>query len=265
MAIDSLTPYPEINTLLHELLAGARAALGQQFVGLYVHGSVASHDFNPQRSDIDFVVVTADDLPPEIVTALEHMHASLTTSGLQWAMILEGSYIPQAALRRYDPAHAQYPALRSDGTFAVDGHGVDWIIQRHILREKGLAIAGPPIKTLIEPVAPDAVRWASRETLREWWEPQLTESFRLRSSEYQAYAILTMCRALYTLEHGDVASKPTAARWAQTVLDARWSALIDRALAWGHGMELDAFDDTLNLIRYTLERSQSYELSPLPF
>jgi hypothetical protein len=260
MATASLTPYPEINVLLYELLAGSRGVLGQQFVGLYVHGSVASHDFNPQRSDIDFVVVTADVLPSDMLLKLEAMHAHLTNSGLQWADVLEGSYIPQSALRRYDPAHSDYPALRVDGSFAVDGHGSDWIIQRHILREKGLTIAGPPIHTLIDPVAPDALRWASRGILREWWQPQLTDSFRIRSDEYQAYAILTMCRILYTMEHGDVASKPTAAQWAKTLLDAHWSALIDRALVWGHGMELDAFDDTLAVIRYTLDRSESYDL-----
>lgn len=260
MTTTAPTPYPEINTLLSELLSGAREVLGQQFVGLYVHGSVASHDFNPQRSDIDFVVVTTDALPLDVLPALEAMHARLTASGLQWADVLEGSYIPQAALRRYDPAHSDYPALRVDGSFEVDGHGSDWIIQRHILREKGLALAGPPIKTLIDPVAPDALRWASRGILREWWQPQLAESFRIRSDEYQAYAILTMCRILYTLEHGDVASKPAAAQWAKSVLDSHWSPLIDRALAWGHGMELDAFDDTLTLIRYTIERSAAFDL-----
>jgi hypothetical protein len=44
-------------------------------------------------------------------------------------------------------------------------------------------------------------------------------------SEYQAYAILTMCRALYTLQHGTVVSKSVAARWAQEVLGERWAAL----------------------------------------
>src|SRR5690606_24898417 len=125
--------------------------------------------------------------------------------------------------------------------------------------------AGPPIQTLIDPVAPDALRWASRETLREWWQPQLTDSFRILSDEYQAYAILTLCRILYTLEHGDVASKPPVAQWAKTILDAHWSLLIDRALAWGHSTKINAFDDTLTLIRYTLERSESFDLPEHPF
>ena len=41
------------------------------------------------------------------------------------------------------------------------------------------------------------------------------------SQGYQAYAILSMCRVLYTLEFGTVVSKPAAARWAQGTLDER--------------------------------------------
>ena len=83
---------------------------------------------------------------------------------------------------------------------------------------------------------------------------------RLQSSEYQAYAILTMCRALYTLQHGTVVSKPVAARWAQETLGERWAALIERAAAWRHDAPLDELNETLDFIRYTLERGQRFEI-----
>jgi hypothetical protein len=80
---------------------------------------------------------------------------------------------------------------------------------------------------------------------------------RLESGEYQAYAVLTMCRALYTLEHGRIVSKPVAARWAWVTLGKRWAALIDWALAWRHAAPSDRLNETLDLIRYTLERSRA--------
>ena len=79
---------------------------------------------------------------------------------------------------------------------------------------------------------------------------------RLYGSEYQAYAVLTMCRALYTLQHGIVVSKPAAARWAQAALGERWAALVERALAWCNDEPFDCLDETTALVRYTLERSQ---------
>jgi hypothetical protein len=109
---------------------------------------------------------------------------------------------------------------------------------------------------LIASISAEQIRWAARETLHEWWAPQLDDHSRLCSDEYQAYAVLTMCRALYTLHHASVAPKAIAARWAQETQGERWSSLVARAQAWRHGDALDALDESLALIRYTLERAQ---------
>ena len=255
-----LTPYPDVNALLHILLSGVRTVLGNHFIGMYVYGSLAGDDFNFQRSDIDFVVVTAEELPDEMLPALEAMHARITSSGLRWATKLEGSYIPQRALRRYDPTHAQHPSVRVNGSFGVDHHASDWIIQRHIIREQGIVVAGPAPQTLIDPVRPNDLRRAAVEILREWWSPQLQDPTRLHSREYQAYAVLTMCRALYTLQYGTVVSKSVAARWAQQTLGEPWTAVIERALAWRRDAQSDNMDETLDFIRYTLEHSQRFEI-----
>jgi hypothetical protein len=252
------TAYPEVNTALHALLAGVRSVLGDLMVGLYVHGSLAGGGFEPGRSDVDFCVATAGPLPADLLPALEAMHARLTASGWPWADRLEGSYVPVQALRRYDPVNAHHPALRVDGTFAVDHHGVDWPIQLHVLREHGIALAGPRPATLIDPIAPDDLRRATLGVLHAWWVPKLDDPTLLRSAEYQAYAILTMCRILYTLEHGTVVSKAHAARWARTRLNGGRAPLIANALAWRHGMALDALEDVLDLIRHTVHRAERY-------
>lgn len=233
--------------------------LGERFIGLYLCGSLVSGDFNPQTSDIDFVVVTADELPGDVVSALKAMHTRLAASGLKGAARLEGDYIPLLALRRYDPRRASYPHLGVDGHFDVEHHGSDSVIQRHTLREQGVGIAGSSLQTLIDPVEPNDLRQAALELLREWWLPQLHHPFRLRSSEYQAYAVLTMCRALYTLQHATIVSKPVAARWAQEALDERWAELIGQALAWRPDAQSDNLIETLDFIRHMLERSQQFE------
>lgn len=249
------TPYPDVNALAGALLAGAREALGAQFVGLYLHGSVALGDFDPTRSDIDFVVATRTDLPEETVAALATMHAGIANSDLPWTANYEGSYIPMGALRRCDPAHSVHPAIRCDGSFGLDEHRSEWVIQRHLLREWGIAVAGPSPETLIEPITPAELRLAQRRLLEEWWRPMLADPFRLESSEYQAYAVLTMCRALFTLASGRIASKPEAVRWAQQTLDPHWADLARRALAWRHGDELDLREGALAFIQYTLDRA----------
>jgi hypothetical protein len=65
-----------------------------------------------------------------------------------------------------------------------------------------------------------------------------------------------MCRALYTMTIGDVATKPAAARWAQQTLGEPWASLIEQAERWHDGMQLNRFDETLAFIRFTLARLQ---------
>jgi predicted nucleotidyltransferase len=248
------TPYPDVNAVLDRLLSDVQTVLGDYFAGMYLYGSLSSGDFDPQRSDIDFLVVTTGELPGEMIAALEAMHSQIMSSGLKWARKLEGSYIPRDALRRYDPAGPPYPTL-NEGRFYVAPHGSDWIIQRHIIREHGVTLAGPAPHTLIDPVQPDDLRRAVRGILAEWWAPMLDNPAWLRSDEYQAYAVLTMCRALHTLEHGDIVSKPVAARWVRDTLGEPWAALIERALTWQPGAPWDELGQTLGFIRYTLARA----------
>ena len=52
---------------------------------------------------------------------------------------------------------------------------------------------------------------------------------------YRAYAILTLCRILYSHRLGDVVSKPRAARWALRKLPTRWHSLIRSAIQSDRG------------------------------
>ena len=260
-ALSFPTAYPDVNEALAAVVAGVRLTLGKRLAGMCLHGSLANGDFNPHTSDIDLLAATRDELPAAMLPALASLHTRLA-GRFKWAGHMEVSYIPLAALRRYDPANCHHPTLRIDGSFGIDGHGSDWIIQRWVIREKGIALAGPPPATLIDPVQPDDLRRAALGILREWWAPMLDDTRRLHDSEYQAYAILTMCRSLYTLEHGQVVSKPTAAHWAQATLGQPDAALIERALNWRPGAQLDALTETLDLIRRTLQRGEQRASQP---
>jgi predicted nucleotidyltransferase len=248
----SLFPHPDIDVLLDKFSMEGKAILGRRLVGIYLHGSLAYGDFNPHTSDIDFLVVTDKPLPEETFFALKGMHASLFASGLAWSQKLEGAYIPKDDLRRHDPAHAPVPWLGVDGHFALETLGSDWILQRWILREKGVVISGPPLAGLIDPVSPQDLRQAVRENLQEWWSPPFPSPQRFLSREYQAYAILTMCRSLYMLDHGRVASKPAAARWAMQALGEPWHTLISWAVTPSPGVEDDRLEGMIGLILFTL-------------
>jgi hypothetical protein len=192
------TPYPDVNEILELLLTKVQEVLGSQFTGMYLYGSLSSGDFHPEASDIDFLVVTEVVLAKEIIAALEAMHYRIWNTGLKWAERLECSYIPKSHLHRFEKTDVEYPTV-NEGRFFNAPHGSDWIIQRHIIREHGVVLAGPDPKTLIDPVGSDDIRRAVRGILEEWWFPLLDDPSWLseHGSPYHSYAILTMCRSLH--------------------------------------------------------------------
>ena len=250
------TPYPDVNEMLALLLSEVQKVLGEQFVGLYLFGSLSSGDFHPDASDIDYLVVTTDILAENSIAGLEAMHYRIWNTGWKWAERLEGSYIPKDHLRRYKKSERAYPMV-NEGRFFSAPHGSDWIIQRHIIREYGVVLAGPDPKTLIDPISPNDIRRAVRGSLEEWWFPLLDDPSWLQNhgSEYHAYAILTMCRSLHALEHGTIISKPAAAKWAEGKLDGKWPQVIEQSLATRMGARnYELYDEALELIRYTMRK-----------
>ncbi|MGH2537958.1 MAG: aminoglycoside adenylyltransferase domain-containing protein [Candidatus Promineifilaceae bacterium] len=239
-------------------MAGARAILGGRFVGLYLYGSLASGGFEPGRSDVDFLVVSDGPLPAELTPALQALHSRLGADHPDWAARLEGSYIPRPALRRHDPAQARHLhlAIEANGQLRLEAHASDWIFQRHILREQGVVLAGPPPATFIDPVGPADLRRAVLDILAEWWAGMPADPAPLQGLGYPAYAVLTMCRALYTLEHGALVTKAAAARWAQQALGPPWADLIGRALAGRPEDAAVSLAEALDFIRFTLARSR---------
>lgn len=255
----SPTLYPEVNEILAELLSGLRSVLGDRFLGLYLYGSLAWGDFDPLRSDIDFLVVTRDVIPAETLITLKAMHARITNSGMVFAKRIEGVYIPIDRLPRYERERAVHPCLCCGGEFYGEAQqDRDWIIQRYVLRERGVIIAGPPISKFIEPVLADDLRGAVRGFVLDWWAPMLEQPDRLRDRAYQAYAILTFCRVLYTLHFGEIGSKAVSARWVQENGYPEWRGLIGCAQAWPDEPQPDAFDQTVGLLRYVVDRVSSH-------
>lgn len=244
------TPFASANAVIETVLAGVRHVLGERVIGMLLLGSLATGDYDPERSDIDFLIVTSATLSDAEFHALGRMHADLHASGMPGAQNIEGAYIPLANARAYRPSD-RHPWLGSDGHFAWEAQNSDWIIQRHIAREQGLIVSGPDPRTLIDPVSPEALKSATASLLREWWAWQIDDHRNLRADEYQAYAVLTMCRARYTLATGSIASKPVAARWL-AAQEPRYAALIDRVLAWRPGMHMGELDQTVAMLRAAL-------------
>lgn len=225
-----MTRDPEIQALLDQLLNQVQSILGSHFIGMYLDGSLTNNTFD-QASDIDFIVVSDQEIRGELFLALQSMHDRIASLETPWAIQLEGSYISAQALRRYDPGNALHPNLeRGPGErLKLVEHHADWVLHRAIVRERGIVLVGPDPKQLIDPISATQLREAICSMLPIWAGYILDHPTVLHSRGYQSYVVLSLCRMLYTLQFGTIASKFEASQWAKQDLDQNWKPLIERA------------------------------------
>jgi hypothetical protein len=231
------TVYPDVNSVLQEFVEDIQSILGDRFIGLYLYGSLAIGDFDPETSDIDFLVLTRDELPDDQFGSLREMHACFNQSGLTWSNKIEAAYIPLSALRRPGSPHALYPQIERSTDLIRSPLEIGWAFQRHTLWEHGVTVSGPPIRSLVDPVKREEMRQAAAAIVGGWQEQSRQDQPWIAWAHQrgsQAFIVLTLCRIRFSLETGSVASKPAAARWAQAACGARWSPLIERALVCPH-------------------------------
>jgi hypothetical protein len=250
----SPTPYDDVNSFLQILLDNVRAVLSDYFTGMYLYGSLATGHFDRGRSDIDFLVVTSEVLPDNLISDLETMHRRIYESGLEWATKLEGAYIPINAIRVYNPTGPACPLVNKE-EFLVACPESNWVINRHVLYKSGVVITGPPLQTIIAPVRPEQLREAVLTLLRNNWTPWLDNPDFFLGAGYQPFVVLTMCRALYILKHGTVASKLRSAEWVIANSDGKWTKLIEQAMAWHYGDPPGDIGQTQEFMRYILKEA----------
>jgi hypothetical protein len=256
------TPYPDVNAVLLDFTARLQTILGSQFLGLYLYGSLALGDFDPDMSDIDFIVVTQGELSQDLIAALQTLHITFDQSGSPWAGKIEVAYIPHAALNHSAPTSAAYPQVEKGTPVFCAPLEIGWAFQRCTLQAHGITVAGPDIRGLVGPVAPAALQRAAAVITVGWLEQSRQDSAWVawaRQLIGLSFIVLTLCRFLYTLETGVLASKPAAARWMQANAAGRWDTLIQHALAGQHSRQLASDEDMeslLALLSYTAARCQ---------
>lgn len=230
----------EVDGMLKALLSGIRRALEGNLVGVYSRGSLATGDFIPATSDLDVLATTERPVNDAEFAALVTLHTQLGASSNPYANRVEITYIPRAALRRFEPG-LRHPTLGQGEALVWNEHRDNWVLERWTVREQGVALFGPDPQTLIDPISSQELRAAVRARLCDWddWANQPDDPDWLLPRGHKAYVVETMCRALYTLARGELSSKRRAVTWAIETLPEPWRRTAERSQAW-------RADDTLD-------------------
>jgi hypothetical protein len=229
----------QLSALLEDFAKALPTLLGENLAGLYLYGSLTHGAFNPERSDVDCIVVTQHELTDAQFSQLDCWFTR-AGAGNPWVARLQVSVLIRDEILTATPRGSclyQFGRLSRVGS---DGNPIIWM---NIL-ESGVVLLGPPPESFVPPIRSETLFAALvREVgyLREELVEKPDSEWR-DVPKYRAYAVLTLCRILYSARHGTVVSKPKAAEWALHALSNQWHPIIDEALAADAGRRTSGID-----------------------
>ncbi|HEV8124868.1 MAG TPA: aminoglycoside adenylyltransferase domain-containing protein [Gemmatimonadales bacterium] len=237
----------QVTTLLRGLTARLRGVLGKNLVGFYLSGSITQGAFDPRRSDIDCVAVTRRDLSD---TQLRRLRDWLDASARvnPWTSRLQLQFLQKHQILTMNARAClyQFGVLQRTGS---DGNPIIWM---NILTT-GRILHGPRPRSFVPEITREMLFEALRRELgylREEITDKPASEWR-NVPKYQAFAVMTVCRILYSSTKGTVVSKPVAARWAIRNLPKRWHPVIRQAGSFDRGERTSGI--SLTRIREFLE------------
>jgi predicted nucleotidyltransferase len=219
-----------IAATLRALTEALGRILGSTLVGAYLYGSLTQRDFDPARSDLDCLVVVRRELTDTQFRKLATWLAHAAESDA-WMRRLQMQLLVQTRLLRPDTRGALYQSgvLKRSGS---DGNPIIW---RNVLAT-GVTLAGAAPELILPPITD---RMLFDALVREvgYLRTEITDPHSQWRGHrfYRAYAVLTLCRILYTNETGDVVSKRRAAERALRTIPKRWHSLVRAAVASDRG------------------------------
>jgi predicted nucleotidyltransferase len=229
------------------LVATFQDILHDNLIGIYLHGSLAMGCFNPQRSDIDLLVVMRNGMSVE--TKRDVVQYLLKSS--LWPAPIEISFLVQKDVQPFqhplpfdlhysESWREQYTRALADGPWRAwndeKKHDNDLAAHITIMRARGICLDGEPILEVF-PFVPPADYIAS-----------IVGDFNDANAERQrmpVYFTLNACRVLAYLREGHIYSKDESGVWALQTLPVELHGVVEQALEMYRGNQMDApFDET---------------------
>ncbi len=212
---------------------GVVAALREDIIGLYLHGSLAMGCFNPERSDLDLLGVTRQPTPPETKHRLAELllrfskaPAPIEISFLSWDDLHPWRHPTPYDFHYSEDWRAKLEQELSTGEWKnwrkPECGDDDLAAHLTITRERGIGLYGKPIPEVFPPVP--AEHYAGSIIGDFHWG-------RERIAQNPVYFVLNACRICAYLRDRRILSKDEGGMWALRNLPHTFYPLIRQALA----------------------------------
>lgn len=222
--------HDEVNYMIERLLNGHRSIFGDKLAGYYLYGSLVWGDFDIVSSDIDTLCALTSEVTPEEIEHLRIMHEEIANESPMWRDRVEVHYASLDGLKYFREYTSKMGNISPGEPLHIIDAGIDWLDEWYCVQEYAITLFGIDKKEIIPYIEKAEFIQTICGYARSFQERIKTCK---HNSYSQAYAILTLCRALYTLKHEEQVSKLAAARWAMDFLP-EYRDIISAALLWRH-------------------------------
>ena len=235
--------------------------LGDNLVGIYLHGSAVMGCFNPAKSDIDLLVVVEKDMPDGTKRAFTDKTVKLSeqgpAKGIEMSVVkrevCKPFVYPTPFVLHFSEGHRTwYRDNPEDYVKKMNGTDKDLAAHITVLRARGVCLYGVPIEEVFGEVPAEDYM----DSL--WYDIADAED---DIAEDTMYLTLNLARVLAFQKDGSVLSKKEGGEWGLKNLPEKYHKLLLAALSEYRGetpgydisVAKDYANEMLSLIRNNMQ------------
>ena len=221
----------EAYNLINSFVEQSKDILKENLVGIYLHGSLAMGCFNPQKSDIDLIIVVneplSDSIKKEYLDMVVEHNAKAPKKGIEMSVVLRKAckpFIYPIPFELHFSAGYLDWYKKDPDDYIREMKGTDKDLAAHftIINKRGKCLFGLPINIVFAEVP------ASDYMNSIWYD---VEHAKRDIKHYPMYLTLNLTRVLAYKEEGLVLSKKEGAEWAINNLPEEYHPLIRDAFS----------------------------------
>ena len=216
--------------LLDTFVTRSKQILKNNLTGIYLHGSAVMDCFNPEKSDLDFIVVVNETLPDSIkkeyMDMIVELNACGPAKGIEMSVLTKSvcnSFVyPTPFDLHFSIAHLNwYKSNPDDYIQKMKGTDKDLAAHFTIITNRGKCLYGEPIEKVFSKVP-------EKDYFDSIWN-DISDAVE-DISENVMYLTLNLARVLAYKKDGVILSKKEAGEWALENLPKEYHPLVEAAL-----------------------------------
>ena len=220
----------QTDSLIDDFVEQSKEILRDNLVGVYLHGSLVMGCFNPQKSDIDLIIVVDEPLSDSVKRTYMDMVVDANScgpaKGIEMSVVLrkvcKPFVYPTPFELHFSSGHLEwYREDPDDYIRKMNGTDKDLAAHFTIINSRGKCLYGTPIREVFAEVP-------KRDYMDSIWLD--VEGAVEEITDYPMYLILNLPRVLAYKEDGLVLSKKEGGEWALKHLPPKYHPLIIDAM-----------------------------------